>query len=182
MQANLAQRPLTVCGYGANAVAVVDRATGNLITAVGTPGQCAFVDGSTGRRVAARLRGRRNARPHDRRNQRHVFTLAITPLGRRVCCYSLNGIYMTPAFDLCADRIDNYIFNGGTPQPGDALTASYPGGYSGFGRYQRVHNQKKCRPDGSPSPRQVICSAAGAGTSLTACKSILRCVRCSSGR
>ena len=47
LQADLAQRPLKGVGFGTNAVAVVDD-NGNLITAVGTPGQCVFVDGTTG--------------------------------------------------------------------------------------------------------------------------------------
>lgn len=170
LQADLAQRPLIGVGYGANAVAVVD-GNGNLITAVGTPGQCVFVDGTTGPCGGPTFADAETPGGSiDGTNA--TFTLANTPLGSSMLLF-LNGIYMTPAFDYALTG-STITFSTAVPQPGDTLRASYrvdtvaSGDISGF------------TTGGAPIQigtitAQVICSAAGTGTSVTSWTTLGAC-------
>ena len=170
LQADLAERPLTGVGYGTNAVVVTD-GNGNLITAVGTPGQCVFVDGTTGPCGGPTFADAETpGGTIDGINT--TFTLANIPLGSSMLLY-LNGIYMTPGLDytLAGSTI---TFTTSEPQPGDTLTASYrvdtsaSGDISGFttgGAPVQI----------STITAQVICSAAGTGTSLTAWTTLGAC-------
>jgi hypothetical protein len=96
LQADLAQRPLMGVGYGPNAVAITD-GNGNLITAVGTPGQCVFVDGTTGP-CGGSIYADAETPGGAIDGNNTTFTLANTPLGSSMLLF-LNGLYMTPAFD-----------------------------------------------------------------------------------
>jgi hypothetical protein len=152
LQADLAQRVLKDVGFGTNAVAVVDD-SGNLVTAVGDPGSCVFVDGTTGpctgdtfadaEAPAGTIDGVNN-----------TLTLAFTPLGSSMLLFR-NGLYMTPNFDYSLTGQTISFVTGGTPQPGDTMTASYRVNTSSSGNLGSLTN---------PVPTiaaQVICSAAG---------------------
>jgi hypothetical protein len=164
LQADLAQRPLMGVGYGTNAVAVVD-GNGNLITAVGSPGQCVFVDGTTGVCVEPTyVDAETPGGAIDGSN--NTFTLMNTPLGSSMLLYH-NGLYMTPAFDYTLIGSTITFAVGAVPLPGDILTASYRVDTSASG------NITGFTSGGAPVqvntiPAQVICSAAGANTGVTA--------------
>lgn len=167
---DLAQRPLIGVGYAPNAVAVTD-GNGNLITAVGTPGQCVFVDGTTGPCGGPTFADAETpGGAIDGTNT--TFTLANTPLGSSMLLF-LNGLYMTPGFDYTLTG-STITFTASVPQPGDSLIASYrvdtsaSGDISGF------------TTGGAPIqlntvPAQVLCSAAGISTGATAWTSLGAC-------
>ena len=171
LQADLAQRPLMGVGYGTNAVAIVDD-SGNLVTAVGTPGQCVFVDGTTG--PCGGLTFSDAETPGgivDGTN--NTFTLLYTPLGSSMQLFR-NGLYMTPTFDYTLTGSTITFPTGAVPQPGDTLTASYRVDTSASGSITGFTT------GGTPIqintiPAQVICSAAGTGTSITGWTSLGGC-------
>jgi hypothetical protein len=152
LQADLAQRPLMGVGFGTNAVAVVDD-NGNLVTAVGDPGACVFVDGTTGTCTGDTFADAETpAGTIDGVN--NTLTLAFPPLGSSMLLFR-NGLYMTPNFDYNLTAQTITFVTGGTPQPGDTLTASYRVDTSSSGNLGSLT---------SPIPTiaaQVICSAAG---------------------
>ncbi len=166
LQADLAQRPLKGVGFGTNAVAVVDD-NGNIVTAVGDPGTCVFVDGTTGpctgdtfadaETPAGTVDGVNNA-----------LTLAFTPLGSSMLLFR-NGLYMTPNFDYSVAGQTITFLTGATPQPGDTLTASYRVDTSNSGNLGSLTN-----PVSTRSP-QVICSAAGTTATATALTTLGGC-------
>ena len=170
LQADLAQRPLMGIGYGPNAVAITD-GNGNLITAVGTPGQCVFVDGTTGPCGGSTFADAET--PAGTINGTNTtFTLANTPLGSSMLLF-LNGLYMTPSFDYTLSG-STITFTTTVPQPGDTMAASYRVDTSALGSISGFTT------GGVPIQintvtAQVICSAAGTGTSLTAWTSLGAC-------
>ena len=171
LQADLAQRPLKGIGFGANGVAVVDD-SGNLVTAVGTPGQCVFVDGTTGpcggptfadaETPGGIVDGTNN-----------TLTLVNTPLGSSMLLFR-NGLYMTPAFDYTLTGSTITFLTGAVPQPGDTLTASYRVDTSASG------NISSFTSGGASTgiqtiAAQVLCSAAGIGAGVIAWTSLGGC-------
>jgi hypothetical protein len=161
--ADLAQRPLMGVGFGTNAVAVVDD-NGMLETAVGDPGDCVFVDGTTGpcgqstysdaETPGGIVDGTNN-----------TFTLANTPLGSSLMLF-LNGLYTTANFDYTLTGSTIQFVAGAIPQPGDTLIASYRVDTSGGGNITSLTT-----PGGGvihTTSVQVICSAAGTSSSATA--------------
>jgi hypothetical protein len=158
LQADLAQRPLKGVGFGTNAVAVVDD-NGNIVTAVGDPGTCVFVDGTTGPCAGDTFSdAERPAGTVDGVN--NVLTLAFTPLGSSMLLFR-NGLYMTPNFDYSLTGQTITFLTGATPQPGDTLTASYRVDTANSGNLGNLSN-----PVPTHSP-QVICSAAGTTATTT---------------
>jgi hypothetical protein len=161
LQADLAQRPLKGVGFGTNAVAYVDD-NGLLETSAGDPGDCVFVDGTTGpcgtptfsdaETPGGIVDGTNN-----------VLTLANTPLGSSLILFR-NGLYLKPAFDFTLTGSSIQFAAGATPQPGDTLTAYYRVDTSAGGDIAFT------APGGAihTAAAQVICSAAGAVTSATA--------------
>jgi hypothetical protein len=161
LQADLAQRPLKGVGFGTNAVAYVDD-NGLLETSAGDPGDCVFVDGTTGpcgtptfsdaETPGGIVDGTNN-----------VLTLANTPLGSSLILFR-NGLYLKPAFDFTLTGSSIQFAAGATPQPGDTLTAYYRVDTSAGGDIAFT------APGGAihTAAAQVICSAAGALTSATA--------------
>ena len=158
LQADLAQRPLKGVGFGTNAVAVVDD-NGNLVTAVGDPGTCVFVDGTTGPCTGDTFADAETpAGTVDGTN--NVLTLAYTPLGSSMLLFR-NGLYMTPNFDYTLSGQTITFVTGGTPQAGDTLTASYRVDTSSSGNLGNLTNPV------NTVPAQVICSAAGTTATTT---------------
>jgi hypothetical protein len=170
LQADLAQRPLKGVGYGTNSVAVVDD-SGNIITAVGSPGQCVFVDGTSGDCVPPTFSDAETPGGIvDGTN--NTLTLANTPLGMSLMLFR-NGLYLTPGFDYTVSGSTITFATGAAPQAGDTLTASYRVDTSAgniitgqiSGSAGQMHS----------TAAQVICSAAGTTTAVTAWTSIGAC-------
>jgi hypothetical protein len=159
LQADLAQRPLEGVGFGTNAVAVVDD-NGNLVTAVGAPGTCVFVDGTTGPCTGDTFADAETpGGTVDGVN--NTMTLAFPPLGLSMLLFR-NGLYLTPNFDYTLASQTITFANGATPQAGDTLTASYRVDTSSSGNLGNLTN---------PVPTiaaQVICSAAGSSATTAA--------------
>lgn len=172
LQADLAQRPLKGVGFGTNSVAIVDD-SGNLETAVGDPGECVFVDGTTGPCGAPTFSDAETpGGAVDGMN--NTLTLANTPLGLSLMLFR-NGLYLTPNFDYMLSGSTITFVPGAIPQPGDTLTASY-----------RVDTSASTdigpftTPGGSAAPlhtaaAQVVCSAAGTSTGATSWTSLGGC-------
>jgi hypothetical protein len=161
--ADLAQRPLKGVGFGTNGVAIVDD-NGMIETAAGDPGECVFVDGTTGpcgqptyadaETPGGIVDGTNN-----------TFTLAYTPLGSSLMLFR-NGLYMTPNFDYTLAGQSFQFAAGAMPQPGDTLTGSYRVDTSAAGSITPL-----TPPGGGiihTTSAQVICSAAGTSSSATA--------------
>lgn len=162
LQADLAQRPMKGVGYGTNAVAVVDD-NGLIETSVGDPGDCVFVDGTTGpcpqitysdaEVPGGTIDGMNN-----------TFTLAYTPLGASLMLFR-NGIYLTANIDYMLNGQTIQFLSGAVPQPGDILIANYRVDTSAGGNITSLTT-----PGGAihTAAAQVICSQAGTTTSATA--------------
>jgi hypothetical protein len=162
LQADLAQRPLKGVGFGTNAVAYVDN-NGLLETSAGDPGNCVFVDGTSGpcgtptfsdaETPGGIVDGTNN-----------TLTLANTPQGSSLILFR-NGLYLTPVLDFTLTGSSIQFASGATPQPGDTLTAYYRVDTSAGGNISSL-----TAPGGAirTAAAQVICSAAGAVTSATA--------------
>jgi hypothetical protein len=168
--ADLAQRPQKGVGFGTNAVAYVDD-NGLIETSAGDPGDCVFVDGTTGpcgqptyadaETPGGIVDGTNN-----------TFTLAYTPLGSSLMLFR-NGLYMTPNFDYVLTAQTFQFATGATPQPGDTLTGSYRVDTSAGGNIAPLTS-----PGGAvihTLAAQVICSGAGTSTSATAWTSLGGC-------
>ena len=161
--ADLAQRPLKGVGFGTNAVAIVDD-NGMIETAAGDPGECVFVDGTTGpcgqptyadaETPGGIVDGVNN-----------TFTLAYTPLGSSLLLYR-NGLYMTPNFDYVLTAQTFQFAAGATPQPGDTLTGSYRVDTSAGGNLAPLTGSGGTVIHTLAA--QVICSAAGAASTASA--------------
>jgi hypothetical protein len=159
LQADLAQRPLKGVGFGTNAVAVVDD-NGNIVTAVGDPGTCVFVDGTTGpctgdtfadaETPAGAVNGINN-----------ILTLAFSPVGSSMLLFR-NGLYLTPMIDYTLAAQTITFVSGAIPQAGDTMTASYRVDTTNSGNLGNLTNPVHT------IPAQVICSAAGTTTAITA--------------
>lgn len=166
LQADLALRPLKGVGFGTNAVAVVDD-NGNIVTAVGDPGTCVFVDGTTGPCTGDTFADAETpAGTVDGTN--NVLTLAFTPLGSSMLLFR-NGLYMTPNFDYSLAGQTITFLTGATPQPGDTLTASYRVDTTNSGNLGNLTNSVHT------IPAQVICSAAGTTATTTALTTLGGC-------
>ncbi len=168
--ADLGQRPLKGVGFGTNAVAIVDD-NGMIETAAGDPGECVFVDGTTGPCVQPTFADAETPGGIvDGTN--NTFTLAYTPLGSSLMLFR-NGLYMTPNFDYTLTGSTFQFSTGAVPQPGDTLTGSYRVDTSAGGDIAPF------TAPGSPvihtTSAQVICSAAGTSGSATALTSLGGC-------
>jgi hypothetical protein len=169
LQADLAQRPLKGVGFGTNAVAIVDD-NGLIETAAGEPGDCVFVDGTTGPCVQPTFADAETPGGIvDGIN--NTLTLANTPLGSSLMLFR-NGLFLTPAFDFTLTAASIQFAVGAIPQPGDTLTAYYRVDTSADGNIVSL-----TAPGGAihTAPPQVICSAAGAVTSVTAMTTLGGC-------
>lgn len=161
LQADLAQRPAKGVGFGTNAVAVVDD-SGLIETAVGDPGNCVFIDGTTGPCGQATYSDAEvPGGTIDGMNG--TFTLANTPQGLSLMLFR-NGIYLTANSDYTLTGTTIQFVSGAIPQPGDALIAEYRVDTSAGGDITSL-----TAPTGSihTAAAQVICSAAGATTIAT---------------
>jgi hypothetical protein len=166
LTADLAQRPLKGIGYGTNAVAVVDN-NGNLVTAVGDPGSCVFVDGTTGP-CAGDTFADAETPTGTVNGTNNVLTLAYTPLGSSMLLFR-NGLYMTPNFDYTLSGQTVTFVAGATPQANDTLTASYRVDTTNSGNLGNLSSQVHTLP------AQVICSGAGSTTAATALTALGGC-------
>ena len=169
--ADLAQRPLKGVGFGTNSVAIVD-GNGNLETAAGQPGDCVFIDGTTGpcggptfsdaETPGGAVDGINN-----------TLTLEFKPLGSSLMLFR-NGLYLTSNFDYTLAGSTVTFLTGALPQPGDTMTASYRVDTAAAGDIVGLATQ------GTPTTlhtvaAQVICSAAGATSSAIAWTSLGGC-------
>jgi len=169
LQADLAQRPAKGVGFGTNAVAVVDD-NGQIETAVGDPGNCVFIDGTTGpcgqpawsdaEVPAGTIDGTNN-----------TFTLGNTPLGSSLMLFR-NGLYLTANSDYMLDGSTLQFVPGAIPQPGDTLAASYRIDTSAGADITSL-----IAPGGliHTGAAQVICSAAGTASSAAAWTTLGAC-------
>ncbi len=162
--ADLAQRPIAGVAFGANAVAVVDN-NGNLETAVGDPGECVFVDGTTGACTPPTYSDAETpGGTVDGVN--NVLSLANTPLGLSLMLFR-NGLYLTPNFDYTLSGSTITFVPGAIPQPGDTLTASYRVDTSASSDVNSF-NTGGSGTTLHTTAAQVICSATGTATGATA--------------
>ncbi len=169
LQADLAQRPTKGVGYGTNAVAIVDD-NGAIETAVGDPGNCVFIDGTTGPCGQATYSDAEV--PGGTINGSNAaFTLANTPLGASLTL-TRNGVALTANTDYTLTGTSIQFQPGAIPQPGDTLLASYRVDTSAGGSIT-----SQTAPGGAlhTAAAQVICSAAGKTTSATALTSLGGC-------
>jgi hypothetical protein len=169
LQADLSQRAMKGAGFGTNAVAVVDD-NGMIETAVGDPGDCVFVDGTTGPcGQPAYSDAETPGGVIDGVN--NTFTLANTPLGSSLMLF-LNGLYTTANFDYTLTGQAIQFVAGAIPQPGDTLIASYRVDTSAGGDISAL-----TAPGGTihTLAAPVICSAAGTGSGATAWTSLGGC-------
>jgi hypothetical protein len=169
LQADLAQRPTMGVGFGTNAVAVVDD-NGVLETAVGDPGNCVFVDGTTG--PCGQLTTSTAEVPGGTIDGvNNTFMLANTPLGSSLMLFR-NGLNLTATSDYTLNGSTIQFVPGALPQPGDTLNAFYTVDTSAGGTITAL-----TAPGGSihTAAAQVICSAAGTSTNAAASISLGGC-------
>jgi hypothetical protein len=169
LQSDLAIRPTMGVGYGTNAVAIVDD-NGNLETAIGDPGNCVFIDGTTGpcgqptysdaEVPGGTLDGMNN-----------TFTLANTPLGSSLALFR-NGVYLTANSDYTLNGTTIQFVAGALPQPGDTLIANYRVDTSAGGNITALTAPGGAIHTGAP---QVICSGAGRSTNATGWTTLAGC-------
>jgi hypothetical protein len=153
--ADLGQRPTKGPGFGTSAVAVIN-SSGQVETAVGTLGDCVFVDGTTGPcggPTPTFIDAEVPAGAMDGTNT--VFTLQNPPAGSSLQLFR-NGVYLTAGSDYTVSGTAITFINGAQPVAGDGLVSSYrvdPAG--GIGQLRQ--------PQGpNVALAQVVCSAAGA--------------------
>lgn len=122
---DLNARPIKGPGFGTNSVAVVDQ-NGQIETVVGNPGDCVFVDGTTGpcsnvvlpSFVTAEIPGG----AVDGTNG--IFTLANAPSGTSLMLFR-NGLLLNPGADYSLSGSTIQFASPAVPQPQDALVAAY---------------------------------------------------------
>ncbi|HEX4138588.1 MAG TPA: hypothetical protein VHY84_28515 [Bryobacteraceae bacterium] len=167
--ADLAQRPLKGVGFGTNAVAVVDD-NGQIETAVGDPGNCVFIDGTTGPCTQPTFSDAETPGGIvDGTN--NTLTLSNTPLGQSLMLFR-NGLYQSPSIDFNVNGSMIVFSTAAIPQPGDTLTASY-----------RIDTSAGSNIVGATAPganihtgaAQVLCSSSGTSTSAATWTSLGGC-------
>jgi len=169
LQADLGQRPIKGVGFGTNGVAIVDD-NGVLQTAVGDPGNCVFIDGTTG--PCGQLTSSAAEVPGGTMDGvNNTFILANTPLGSSLMLFR-NGLNLTASSDYNLNGSTIQFVSGALPQPGDALNAFYTVDTSAGGNITAL-----TAPGGSirTGAAQVICSAAGTTTNAAASTSLGGC-------
>ncbi len=159
--ADLSQRPVKGVGFGTNRVAIIDD-NGAIEAAVGSPGDCVLVDGTTGpcgQPQPTFVDAETPGGIVDGSNR--TFTLANLPVGTSLMLFR-NGLYMKAGSDYTLTGSSVLFATGGQPQPLDTLVASYRvnalggsviGGGSGGGTQAIT--------------AQVLCSSGGASTQAT---------------
>ena len=163
--ADLAQRPTRGPGFGTNAVAVINE-NGQVETAVGTLGDCVFVDGTAGPcggQVPAFFDAEIPTGSIDGTNT--TFTLQNSPSGSSLMLYR-NGVHLTAGSDYTLSGSTITFINNAQPITQDTLAASY-----------------RIDPAGNISHLQagpnvaflVICSAPGSSTNSTEWSSLGGC-------
>jgi hypothetical protein len=121
---DLSLRPVKGPGFGTSSVAVIDQ-NGQIGAAVGDPGECVYVDGTTGPCGGAASQFFDAESPGgivDGSNK--TFTLLNPPSGSSLSLYR-NGLYMSANFDYTLSGNTITFVTGGLPQPGDQLIANY---------------------------------------------------------
>ncbi len=169
LQADLAQRPITGAGFGTNAVAMVDN-NGFLETAVGDPGNCVFIDGTSGP-CGQQTSSTAEVPGGTMDGVNNTFMRANTPLGTSLMLFR-NGLNLTANSDYTLNGSTVQFVAGALPQPGDALNAFYTVDTSAGGNINAL-----TAPGGSihTAAAQVICSAAGTSTNAAASTSLGGC-------
>jgi hypothetical protein len=121
---DLSQRPTKGPHFGAGAVAVINP-SGQVETAVGTLGNCVFVDGTTGPCGGAMPKFFDAEVPGgaiDGVNT--VFALQNPPSSSSLLLIR-NGLYLSAGVDYTLNGNTITFINGAQPEPGDTLTAFY---------------------------------------------------------
>ena len=159
---DLNARPIKGPGYGINAVAVVDQ-NGQLETAVGSLGDCVFVDGTTGPCSSVTLPTWVNGEtPGGAVNGLNAtFTLANTPSGSSLLLFR-NGVLVQAGLDYSLNGSTIQFAGNAIPQAADTLVAEYRldggSGSSGAGA--------SSGPSGAPGANG--CGAAGTASETAA--------------
>jgi hypothetical protein len=163
---DLSQRPTKGPGFGVGAVAVINP-SGQVETAVGTLGDCVFVDGTTGpcgSPAPTFVDAEVPAGTIDGVNT--TFTLQNSPSGSSLLLVR-NGLYLNAGADYTLSGNTITFINGAQPQPSDTLMASY--------RVDPYGSLAQIRQFPESAVSQVICSGAGRSTTATVLNSLGGC-------
>lgn len=169
---DLGLRPVKGPGYGTGSVAVIDQ-NGQIGAAVGDPGECVYVDGTTGPCGGASSQFFDAETPGgtvDGTN--NTFTLLNPPSGSNLALYR-NGLYMSANFDYTLSGNTITFVPGGVPQPGDQLIANYRIDPSAGSVVSLVRGTSSTNSGSAIA--QVLCSSNGSATGGTAWVSLGGC-------
>jgi len=159
--ADLGQRPVKGVGFTTDGVAIIDD-NGLIETAVGSPGDCVLVDGSTGPCGQPQPTFVDAETPGGVINGTNTtFTLANLPSGSSLMLFR-NGIYMQAGFDYTLTGSSIQFVSAEPPQLLDTLVASYRVGSLGSSVIGGGSGGSVVT-----TSAQVLCSAAGASTQAT---------------
>ncbi|MEP6714843.1 MAG: hypothetical protein ABJC09_04675 [Terriglobia bacterium] len=159
--ADLAVRPVKGPGFGTSSVAIINE-SGQVETAVGSPGDCVFVDGTAGpcgSQGAIFFDAETPGGLVDGTNV--TFTLANPPSGSSLSLYR-NGLYMKAGVDYTLTNSSFTFLGASPPEPGDTLIASYRLDPS-TGNIGQIQGSGGGAPNSVVA--QVICSNTGRSTS-----------------
>ena len=170
---DLSQRPVKGPAFGTGSVAVIDQ-NGQIGAAVGDPGECVYVDGTTGPCGGAASQFFDAETPGglvDGNN--NTFTLLNPPSGSSLALYR-NGLYMSANFDYTLSGSTITFVTGAIPQPGDQLVANYRIDPSAGNVVSLVSGTSPVSTSHAVMA-QVLCSSNGGSTSGTAWVSLGGC-------
>jgi hypothetical protein len=168
---DLAQRPVKGPGFGTGSVAVVNQ-NGQIETVVGDPGECVYVDGTTGPCGAASQFFDAETPGGIVDGVNNTFTVSNAPTGASLMLFR-NGLYMSANFDYTLNGSTMTFVTGAIPQPGDQLVAFYRTDPSAGNLVSPAAGS----PSNSPGTvvAQVLCNANGRSTGTAAWTSLGVC-------
>ncbi len=176
--ADLAARPIEGPAYAPGAVAMVD-SQGLIDSVVGNPGDCVFVNGSSGPcggTVPAFMDGDLPSGIVDGSN--NSFTLSAVPSPSTSLAMYRNGLLQNQGVDYTLVNSNVVQFaTGNVPQPGDTLLANYrttPNTSNALPANFRLTNRGAAVPPVYPTA-QVLCHGSGTAVSASRFANLATC-------